>query len=195
MKRAPIGRSGDGQAWVLRGQEYVEPRPMNWGDNLTLVGAIHRRRAGSPSAPGGSAMTAKRFLAWVLNLLVPRLWPGSNRGPRQSLRLISKPPSRAAIRRAGTWVKSLPPSLHRLQSHRIGVGAREEAHQDVRTAHGGRASTRRSARDGTACAPITVRGGLPMPGTADCEFLPGLDTREASPDTDPVLVAAVPSGT
>ena len=29
-----MGRS---HAWVLRGQEYVELRPMNWGDNLTLV--------------------------------------------------------------------------------------------------------------------------------------------------------------
>ena len=35
-----MGRS---HAWVKRGEEYVEPRPMNWGDNLTLVGAIRRR--------------------------------------------------------------------------------------------------------------------------------------------------------
>ena len=34
-----MGRS---HAWVLRGQEYVEPRPMNWGENLTLIGAIRR---------------------------------------------------------------------------------------------------------------------------------------------------------
>ena len=32
-----MGRS---HAWVLRGRELVEPRPRNWGDNLTLVGAI-----------------------------------------------------------------------------------------------------------------------------------------------------------
>jgi hypothetical protein len=29
-----MGRS---HAWVLRGRELVEPRPRNWGDNLTLV--------------------------------------------------------------------------------------------------------------------------------------------------------------
>ena len=34
-----MGRS---HAWVLRGQEYVEPRPMNWGENVTLIGAIRR---------------------------------------------------------------------------------------------------------------------------------------------------------
>ncbi len=32
-----MGRS---HAWVQRGEEYVEPRPMNWGDNLTLIGAM-----------------------------------------------------------------------------------------------------------------------------------------------------------
>ena len=31
-----MGRS---HAWVQRGQEYVEARPMNWGDTLTLIGA------------------------------------------------------------------------------------------------------------------------------------------------------------
>lgn len=31
-----MGRS---HVWGQRSEEYVEPRPMNWGDNLTLVGA------------------------------------------------------------------------------------------------------------------------------------------------------------
>ena len=31
-----MGRS---HAWVRRGEEYIEPRPMNWGTNLTLLGA------------------------------------------------------------------------------------------------------------------------------------------------------------
>jgi hypothetical protein len=35
-----MGRS---HAWVKHGEAYVEARPMNWGDNLTLVGAIRRR--------------------------------------------------------------------------------------------------------------------------------------------------------
>ena len=36
-----MGRS---HAWVQRGTEYVDARPMNWGDNLTMVGAIRRDR-------------------------------------------------------------------------------------------------------------------------------------------------------
>ena len=44
-----MGRS---HAWVKRGEEYVEPRPMNWGDNLTLVGAIRRRGWWCPALNG-----------------------------------------------------------------------------------------------------------------------------------------------
>ena len=36
-----MGRS---HAWVPRGSELVEPRPRNWGDNLTLVGAMRADR-------------------------------------------------------------------------------------------------------------------------------------------------------
>jgi hypothetical protein len=32
-----MGRS---HAWLPRGAVLIEPRPINWGDNLTLVGAI-----------------------------------------------------------------------------------------------------------------------------------------------------------
>ena len=32
-----MGRS---HAWLPRGQELIEPRPRNWGDNLSLVGAM-----------------------------------------------------------------------------------------------------------------------------------------------------------
>jgi hypothetical protein len=36
--RIPGAECFDG---VQRGEEYVEARPMNWGTNLTLIGAIH----------------------------------------------------------------------------------------------------------------------------------------------------------
>jgi hypothetical protein len=32
-----MGRS---HAWVKRGEVVVDPWPMNWGDNLTMIGAI-----------------------------------------------------------------------------------------------------------------------------------------------------------
>jgi DDE superfamily endonuclease len=68
-----MGRS---HAWVLRGREYVEPRSMNWGDNLTLVGAI-RRQGWVALGTCWRAMNAKAFLRWVRGVLVPRLWRGA----------------------------------------------------------------------------------------------------------------------
>ena len=67
-----MGRS---HAWVLRGEEYVEPRPMNWGDNLSLIGAV---RLGGWVTLGTQwkAVTAKDFTAWVRDRLAPRLQPG-----------------------------------------------------------------------------------------------------------------------
>jgi hypothetical protein len=45
-----MGRS---HACVQRGEEYVEARPMNWGDNLTLIGAF-ADAAGSRSVRTGA---------------------------------------------------------------------------------------------------------------------------------------------
>ena len=102
-----MGRS---HAWVLRGREYVEPRPMNWGDNLTLVGAI-RRRGWVALGTCWRAMNAKAFLRWVRRALVPRLWRGAivvldNLGAHKQAAV------RAAIERVGATVKYLPPYSH-----------------------------------------------------------------------------------
>ena len=102
-----MGRS---HAWVLRGREYVEARPMNWGDNLTLVGAI-RRGGWVTLGTVWRAMTAKRFLVWVKRALVPRLWPGAivvldNLGAHKQAAV------RRAIARARATVKFLPPYSH-----------------------------------------------------------------------------------
>jgi hypothetical protein len=64
-----MGRS---HAWVRRGEEYVEPRPMNWGKNLTLVGAIRPTGWVALSTDWGG-MTTERFTRWVRRRLVPRL--------------------------------------------------------------------------------------------------------------------------
>jgi putative transposase len=102
-----MGRS---HAWVLRGEEHVEPRPMNWGDNLTLVGAIHRRGWVTLGTAWG-AMTAKQFLRWVRTALVPRLWPGAI-VVLDNLAAHKQAAVQAAIRRAGARVKYLPPYSH-----------------------------------------------------------------------------------
>lgn len=66
-----MGRS---HAWVRRGQEYVEPRPMNWGDNLTLIGAI-RRTGWVTLNTKWRAVNTPFFVDWVRRRLAPRLRP------------------------------------------------------------------------------------------------------------------------
>ena len=44
---------GWSQAWVRRGQELVEPRPTNWGPNLTMIGAIFKTRGARSATSGG----------------------------------------------------------------------------------------------------------------------------------------------
>jgi transposase len=102
-----MGRS---HAWVLRGREYIEPRPMNWGDNLTLVGAI-RRRGWVALGTYWRAMTAKVFLRWVRRALVPRLWRGAI-VVLDNLAAHKQTAVRAAIERVGATVKYLPPYSH-----------------------------------------------------------------------------------
>ena len=67
-----MGRS---HAWQPRGTELIEPRPRNWGHNVTLADAIRVDRWLTLSTMWG-AMTTPRFTAWVRRRLVPRLRPG-----------------------------------------------------------------------------------------------------------------------
>lgn len=66
---------GRTHAWVRRGQEYVEPRPMNWGNNLTLVGAI-RLTGWVTLNTKWKSMNTEAFVDWVRRRLAPRLRPG-----------------------------------------------------------------------------------------------------------------------
>jgi len=67
-----MGRS---HAWLPRGTELIEPRPMNWGTNLTMVGAM-RLDGWVTMSTAWHAMNSARFTAWVRRRLVPRLRPG-----------------------------------------------------------------------------------------------------------------------
>jgi transposase len=67
-----MGRS---HAWVKRGAVLVDPRPMNWGDNLTMIGAIRADRWLTMSTDWKAA-NAERFVTWVERCLVPKLRPG-----------------------------------------------------------------------------------------------------------------------
>jgi transposase len=99
-----MGRS---HVWVQRGEEYVEPRPMNWGDNLTLVGAI-RRNGWVVLNTKWRAMTKLAFIAWVRGRLAPRL----RRGDivlLDNLQAHKAPEVRFFIEARGATVKRLPP--------------------------------------------------------------------------------------
>jgi DDE superfamily endonuclease len=67
-----MGRS---HAWLPRGTELIEARPMNWGDNLTMIGAIRVDRWLTLATSWG-AMDTPRFVAWTRRHLVHHLRRG-----------------------------------------------------------------------------------------------------------------------
>jgi transposase len=99
-----MGRS---HAWVLRGEVVVDPRPMNWGVNLTMIGAI-RRDGWLALATAWEAANAERFVRWVERRLAPRLRVGDvvlmdNLGAHKDARV------RELIERRGARLQYLPP--------------------------------------------------------------------------------------
>ena len=104
-----MGRS---HAWVPRGTEYVEARPMNWGDNLTLVGAIRRDRWVTLRTRW-RAMNKVTFLAWVRRQLVPHLQSGDI-VLMDNLQAHKQPAVRAWIEAGGATLRYLPPYSHDL---------------------------------------------------------------------------------
>jgi transposase len=102
-----MGRS---HAWVKRGEEYVEPRPMNWGDNLTLVGAI-RRRGWVVLNTKWKAMNKVSFIEWVRRRLAPRLRRGDI-VVLDNLPAHKAPEVEFFIQQRGASIKRLPPYSH-----------------------------------------------------------------------------------
>ena len=85
----------------------VEPRPMNWGDNLTMIGAIRADRWLTMST-GWEPANAERFVTWVERRLVPKLRPGDvvvmdNLGAHKDARV------RLLIEQSGATLVFLPP--------------------------------------------------------------------------------------
>ncbi len=102
-----MGRS---HAWVQRGEEYVEARPMNWGNNLTLIGAIRRDQWVTLSTKWRALNTAT-FIQWVRRRLAPRL----RRGDvvlLDNLKAHKAPAVRRLIERRGARLRYLPPYSH-----------------------------------------------------------------------------------
>jgi transposase len=99
-----MGRS---HAWVQRGQEHVEPRPRNWGDNLTLMEAI-RPTGWVTLSTCWRAMTAVAFARWVRTRLAPRLRRGDI-VRLDNLKGHKSPAMHRLILQRGATVRFLPP--------------------------------------------------------------------------------------
>jgi transposase len=102
-----MGRS---HAWLPRGTVLVEPRPMNWGDNLTLVGAIRVDRW-LTLATSWKAMNTERFVAWVRRRLLRHLRRGDI-VVMDNLSAHKASPVRTLIAGVGASVRFLPPYSH-----------------------------------------------------------------------------------
>lgn len=62
-------------AWVKRGQELIDRVPMNWGKNLTLLGAIRLSGWVVLSTMFATA-NGDRFVDWLRSKLLPKLKRG-----------------------------------------------------------------------------------------------------------------------
>ena len=163
-----MGRS---HAWVQRGTEYVEARPMNWGDNLTLIGAL-RRDGWVTLSTKWRAVNSDTFLTWVRSRLQPRLRPGDI-VVLDNLKAHKQLAVRLLVEQRGATVRYLPPYSHDLnpiepawRSSRSGFERRRPATR----AHSGASHGPRA----TSFARTIVRIGSPMSGTATQVSLEGL---------------------
>jgi transposase len=99
-----MGRS---HAWIRSGEVMLDPRPMNWGTSLTMIGAMRRRGWITMSTMFGSA-NSERFVSWARRRLAPKLRRGDivildNAPAHKDLRFIS------VVEARGARVEFLPP--------------------------------------------------------------------------------------
>jgi len=112
-----MGRS---HAWVQRGTELVEPRPRNWGDNLTMIGAL-RASGWVTMSTWWHATTAERFVTWVRRRLCPKLSAGDV-VVMDNLAAHKAPRVEPLIVACGATVHYLPPYGHDLNPIEPGWG-------------------------------------------------------------------------
>jgi transposase len=150
-----MGRS---HAWLPRGTELIEPRPMNWGENLTMVGAM-RIDGWLTLATGWQAMNTVRFQQWIERRLVRCLRPGDivvldNLAAHKSRAV------REAIEAAGATVQFLPPYSYDLNPIESGWALIKEAHPGGRPTYQprlARSGAARPSRRASRSLPEVVR--------------------------------------
>jgi transposase len=100
-------KMGRSHAWIRRGHEMVEPRPMNWGKSLTMVGAVRLSGWVCLGTLWG-AVTANTFSRWFIRKLLPKLSAGDivvldNAKAHKDPRIVR------AAKRKGVKIRFLPP--------------------------------------------------------------------------------------
>ena len=100
-------RMGRSHAWVKKGQEFIDHRPMNWGKNLTAVGAV-RLQGWVQQSTMFAAMTKERFVAWFARRLLPKLKP-RDVVVLDNLRAHHDSRLKALAKKAGISILYLPP--------------------------------------------------------------------------------------
>lgn len=132
-------------AWIRRGCVMLDPRPMNWGKSMTMIGAMRLTGWITMTTMSGAA-NAERFVNWTRKRLAPKLRPNDivildNAQAHKDYRFI------AAVEARGARVEFLPPYSPDLNPIEPGWAIAKKhiralAPRDVstlrRTAHAGR---------------------------------------------------------
>jgi transposase len=93
--------------WGPIGERLIEHKPANWGDNLSVIGAIHVEGVLCHQTIRG-AVNTDTFVGFVRKILCPRLSPGQI-VVLDNLNAHKAPTVRAAIEQVGAELILLPP--------------------------------------------------------------------------------------
>ena len=100
-------KMGRSHAWIRRGDELIDPRPMNWGKSMTMIGAIRLTGWVCLGTLWGAA-TYESFFRWFSRRLLPKL----KRGDiviLDNAKAHKDPRIHRAARARGVKLKYLPP--------------------------------------------------------------------------------------
>jgi transposase len=92
---------------ALSGERVVDHKPANWGDNLSIVGAVRADRVLCHQTFVG-AVNGPRFVEFVRETLCPRLYPGDVI-VLDNLRAHHAPAVRELVEGVGARLLFLPP--------------------------------------------------------------------------------------
>ncbi len=90
-----------------RGQRVIDHRPTNWGQNISIVGAVRADRVLAHQTFDG-AVNGPKFIDFVRHRLVPRLYPGDV-VVLDNLRAHHAPEVRCLVEAAHARLLFLPP--------------------------------------------------------------------------------------